>query len=247
MRIKAIIFLISIISMHVFAQRINRLNKHGERVGKWITYIDDEKNIKSFEGKFRNGKPVGKSYFYTYDGKLDRREISRFKKLKTTFYYPNGIVKLTGNARLENLPDKIHYYFYGKWKAYNDSSILIRYDYYEKGKFVKSEYINNGNSINDSLIRLLRQVDSEFTIHNRSLTDSINAYKKGTTKKLQFKSDMRIKDSVSFAAIEKILLQYGYPSKQLVGEASDIPFYILGYAPVQLREKYINELILLVL
>jgi hypothetical protein len=236
-----VFILFSIVS---FSQSLNRLNKKGERIGKWVTYIDDAKTIKSFEGRFRNGRPIGKSYFYSYDGVLDRREISRFKKLKTIFYYPNGTIKFRGNARLENLPDKIHYYFYGKWRAYNDSGVLIRYDYYEKGNFVKSTYINHSNSINDSLIKLLRQIDDEFTIHNRSLTDSINTYKKGSAKNLLFKNNMRIKDSISFVAIERILQQYGYPSKQLVGEASDIPFYILGYAPLSIKEKYLNELIL---
>lgn len=65
-----------------YAQRINRLNKHGERTGKWIVYMDDAKKIKSFEGKFRNGITRGKCYFYTNDGILDRREINRFKKMK---------------------------------------------------------------------------------------------------------------------------------------------------------------------
>ena len=50
-----------------FAQKLNRLNKHGHRTGKWITYIDDAKKIKSFEGKFRNGITSGKCYFYSND------------------------------------------------------------------------------------------------------------------------------------------------------------------------------------
>ncbi|MES2515003.1 MAG: hypothetical protein V4580_12705, partial [Bacteroidota bacterium] len=89
------------------------MNKRGHRKGAWITYIDSGKTVKSFEGNFRNGKPVGKSYFYNNNGILDRTEIARFKKLKTAFYYPNGLVRIEGKARLENLPDKIHYYFYG--------------------------------------------------------------------------------------------------------------------------------------
>ena len=108
------VILFLIISYHSFSQKINRLNKRGHRKGKWITYIDEPKKLKSFEGRFRNGKPVGKNYFYNNDGVLERREINRFKKMKTTFYYPNGVMRMKGLARLENLPDKIHYYFYGK-------------------------------------------------------------------------------------------------------------------------------------
>lgn len=156
-----IIFLFSSSSIH--SQSLNRLNKRGNRVGKWVTYLDDDKKIKSFEGRFRNGKPVGKSYFYNPEGVLDRREINRFKKLKTTFFYPNGVVKLRGQARLENLPDRIHYYFYGQWKAYNEAGLLIRYDFYNKGTFVNSTYINSGNGINDTLVNTLRQIDAGFT------------------------------------------------------------------------------------
>ena len=61
-----------LISNVLFSQSLNRLNKHGERTGKWITYIDDAKTLKSFEGKFRNGKPIGKNYFYSNDGILGR-------------------------------------------------------------------------------------------------------------------------------------------------------------------------------
>ncbi len=240
------LFLIVLVffSSHLFSQSLNRLNKHGNRVGKWVTYLDEDKKVKSFEGKFRNGKPVGKSYFYNNAGVLDRTEVSRFRKLKTRFYYPNGVVKLQGQARMENLPDRIHYYFYGKWKAYNDSGALIRYDFYEKGTFVNSTYISSGNGLNDTLMTRLRQIDVEFTSHNRSLTDSINAYSKDNVKLALFKTEMRYKDSLSFVAIENIIQRYGYPSKQLVGEAADIPFYIMGYAPVSIKEKYMNEFIL---
>jgi hypothetical protein len=234
----------SLFSSLAFSQSLNRLNRHGKRVGKWVTYIDDDKKLKSFEGKFRNGKPVGKSYFYNNNGILDRTEVSRFRKLKTRFYYPNGVLKLSGQAKMENLPDRIHYYFYGKWKAYNDSGVLTRYDFYEKGTFVNSTYIHSGNGINDTLITTLRQIDAEFAAHNRSLTDSINAYTNDELKQARFKAAMHFKDSVSFAAIERIIQRYGYPSKQIAGEAVDIPFYILGYAPVATKEKYMNEFIL---
>ena len=87
-----LLFLFFLLSHQIYGQRINRLNKKGERTGKWSTYIDDEKKLKSFEGRFRNGISAGKCYFYNNDGVLDRREINRFNKMKTTFYYPNGTV-----------------------------------------------------------------------------------------------------------------------------------------------------------
>lgn len=236
------LILIFINSSTIFSQSFNRLNKHGERTGKWVTYIDDAKKLKSFEGKFRNGNSYGKCYFYNNDGVLDRREINRFKKMKTTFYYPNGKVKLKGNARLENLPDKIHYYFYGKWKAFNDSGHLIKYCYYEKGNLVKTIYLDGNNKANDSLIEALNVIDKEFALHNNTLVDSINVNSKFVIKSQFYKNQLRYLDSLSFLKITQILNIYGYPSKIIAGESSVIPFYILGFAPLSIKIKYLELL-----
>lgn len=227
-----------------YAQRINRLNKHGERTGKWIVYMDDAKKIKSFEGKFRNGISKGKCYYYTNDGVLERKEINRFKKMKTTFYYPNGKVKLKGNARIENLPDKVHYYFYGKWQSFNDSGVLVKNQYYEKGKLIKTEYLDKNNKTNDSLIEVLNVIDKEFATHNTSLTDSMNAHLKNPYKKQLFENQLRYFDSLTFSRITHIIDVFGYPSKAIAGESNSIPFYILSFAPVIIKEKYLNQLIL---
>ena len=227
-----------------FSQSNNRLNKHGERTGKWVTYIDESKKLKSFEGKFKNGNSFGKCYFYNNDGVLDRTEINRFRKMKTTFYSQNGKVKLKGNARLENLPDKVHYYFYGKWRAYNDSGKIVKYYYYEQGKLLKTVYLDKNNKTNDSLIEALNVIDKEFSIHNKILTDSINSSFKNISKYQYFKNKLRQQDSLVFVKIEQIMNNYGYPSKQIAGDSNDIVFYILGFAPLPIKEKYLNELIL---
>lgn len=237
-----LLIIIFSISSEIFSQSLNRLNKHGERTGKWITYIDDAKKLKSFEGEFRNGISSGKCYFYNNDGVLDRREINRFRKMKTTFYYPNGKVKLKGNARLENLPDKIHYYFYGKWKTFNDSGHLMKYCYYEKGSLIKTIYIDKNNKTNDSLIEALNAIDKEFSLHNNILVDSINVNIKNISKSKTFQNKLKENDSLSFIKIEQILKIYGYPSKQIAGESSIIPFYILGFAPISIKMKYLELL-----
>lgn len=231
-------------SSSIFCQELNRLNKNGERTGKWITYIDDAKKLKSFKGKFRNGITTGRCYFYNNDGVLNRRETNRFKKMKTIFYYPNGEVKLKGNARLENLPDKVHYYFYGKWKAYNDSGKLVKYYFYEQGKLLKTVYLDKNIKTNDSLIEALNVIDKEFAEHNKTLTDSINAYVKNQTKRTVFENQLRYYDSLSFDKITRIIDIYGYPSKEIAGESSSIPFYILSFGPVAIKEKHMNEFIL---
>ncbi|MBC7695426.1 MAG: hypothetical protein H7141_08285 [Burkholderiales bacterium] len=164
--------------------------------------------------------------------------------MKTIFYYPNGEVKLKGNARLENLPDKVHYYFYGKWKAYNDSGKLVKYYFYEQGKLLKTVYLDKNIKTNDSLIEALNVIDKEFAEHNKTLTDSINAYVKNQTKRTVFENQLRYYDSLSFDKITRIIDIYGYPSKEIAGESSSIPFYILSFGPVAIKEKHMNEFIL---
>ena len=239
-----ILFFILLFVYAASAQKINRLNKNGERTGKWITYIDDEKKIKSFEGKFRSGNTKGKCYYYNNDGLLNRTEISRFKKMKTTFYHPNGNLKLKGNARFENLPDKIHYYFYGKWKSYNESGKLDKYCFYEQGKLLKTVYLDKSIKTNDSLIEALNVTDKEFAEHNKTLTDSINAYVKNQAKRTVFGNLLQFYDSLSFERITYLIDIYGYPSKEIAGESVSIPFYILSFAPLAIKEKYTNEFIL---
>jgi hypothetical protein len=226
------------------AQTLNRLDKHGRKTGHWINYADSAKTIKLFEGRFRKDKPKGSAYFYTNKGLLDRVEKNRFRKLKTTFYYPNGLVRMSGNARLENLPDRIHYYYYGQWKVYSDSGKLEKYYYYRKGELIKTVYLDKNRKINDSLIAALNSIDRDFTAHNTRLTDSINANLKNPEKYRAFKQELAFKDSLSFASIDRILDTYGYPGKAVAGDATAVPFYILGFAPVHLKEKHMGKLLM---
>lgn len=227
-----------------FAQNLNRLDKQGRKTGRWINYADSAKTIKLFEGRFRKDKPKGRAYFYTNAGVLDRVEQNRFRKLKTTFYYPNGLLRMSGNARLENLPDRIHYYYYGQWKAYDDSGKLAKYYYYRKGRLIKTVYLDKNKRINDSLIEALNGIDRDFTAHNTALTDSMNANLKNPEKHRAFKHELALRDSLSFAGIDRILDVYGYPGKAIAGDASPIPFYILGFAPIPLKEKHLGKLLM---
>jgi hypothetical protein len=164
--------------------------------------------------------------------------------MKTTFYYPNGKVKLKGNARIENLPDKVHYYFYGKWQSFNDSGVLVKNQFYEKGKLLKTEYLDKTIKTNDSLIEVLNLIDKEFAQHNNSLTDSINANLKNSLKKQLFEKQLYFLDSLSFDKITHIIDVFGYPTRAIAGESNNIPFYILSFAPYTIKEKYLNQLIL---
>jgi antitoxin component YwqK of YwqJK toxin-antitoxin module len=160
---KFLFFILFIVfSFSGFSQSTNKYNKHGERTGKWITYLDDAKKIKSMQGKYRNGKSVGKNYYYS-EGILERKEICRFKKMKTTFYYPSGKIKRKGYARIDNTKTEIHYYFYGTWKSYKENGELEKTSVYQKGKLIRSKYYDKSILINDSLMIAINDIDVEFT------------------------------------------------------------------------------------
>lgn len=232
-----ILFLLQLITISLFSQ--NKFNKHRERTGKWIIYIDEQKKIKSMEGKYNNGKSVGKSLYYSNNGALERKEICRFKKIKTTFYYPNQNIKLKGNARIDNF-DTLHYYFYGKWKSYTENGELEKISIYQKGKLIQTIYKDKSIKLNDSLILTLNEIDIEFTLHNKQLIDSINSNAMNKSKVISFESKLKLLDSISFSRIEFILSKFGYPSKAIVGGMSAIPFYIISFAPIQIRERYLS-------
>ena len=234
-----VLFLVQLITISLFSQHKNKFNKHGERTGKWIIFIDEQKKIKSMEGRYHNGKSVGKSLYYSNNGELERKEICRFKKIKTTFYYPNQNIKLKGNARIENT-DTLHYYFFGKWKSYNERGKLEKISIYQKGKLIQTKYKDKLIKLNDSLIIALNEIDKEFSIHNKQLTDSINLNSINKNKVILFKSQLKLLDSISYSKIEFILNKFGNPTREIVGEMSSIPFYIISFAPIQIRERHLS-------
>lgn len=226
-------------SLVLFSQKTNQLNKKGQRTGKWIVYLDSAKTIKSTEGRYRNGKPKGMFYYYTNEGVLERKEISRFSKLKTTTYYSNHTVRSKGQARIENLPDKVHYYYFGQWKYYDENGKLEKYCTYEKGNLVKTVYLNRSIKWNDSLIQVLHSMDAYFNKQNAPLLDSISRSAFNISRRERLQLELFMNDTLTYSMLAKIFSQYGYPSKSITNEACIIPFYLLSFAPLGIREKYL--------
>lgn len=237
---KVILVWIYILLSFCQAQSLNRLDRQGKRHGRWITYWDSAKAVKMVDNKFRHGRPRGKSSYYRINGSLERTERVRFGKIKTLLYSPEGKVQMKGNARIENLPDKVHYYFYGRWKSYDDHGKLLKYCYYEKGGLVRTRYVNKSILLNDSLTFALNALERNFRENNGPLLDSIMLASNANRDILQVRLFAR--DTVTFLSLQKILSVYGYPGKNKVGEASDIPFVILNSAPAIIKQAYIPML-----
>jgi len=224
----------------VFSQRLNRLNKKGQRTGRWVVYLDSAKTIKSMEGRFRKGEQVGKVYWYTMQGVLERKEINRFRRLKTTIYYPDGAKRLTGKARLEDSPEKTHYYFYGTWRYYDENGKLLKYCYYKKGHLLKTVYADKNNKTNDSLINALNTFEKHFLENNQDLISQIDASKWDPAKSEKLRTQLIQQDSELFSELDAFLNRFGYPSVKTTGESSSIPFFIISYSTTGLREKYLE-------
>lgn len=234
------VFLFCLITSVFYSQKINQFNKHGERTGKWITYNDSAKKLKSVEGKYWNGRSVGTFYYYTNDGILERSEKNRFRVLKTTAYYPNKNIRARGKAKIKNTPEKIQYYYFGKWKYYDSTQALEKYLYYEKGTLVKTRYVDKSNKTNDSLMYALNAIDHHFNQSNSELLDSIAYSAFNIQKRERLQNELFMSDTLSFIVIQQILKLYGYPTKEKVHGSAVIPFYILNFAPSGIREKYLE-------
>lgn len=222
-----------------YSQHHNRYNRHKERTGKWIVYADSAKKIKSTVVRYRNGNAVGRGYYYTSEGYLGRKEIVRFNRIRTSFYYPNGIKRLKGKARIESRGDTLHYFFYGRWKYYDEKGKLVKYNYYKKGGLVNTVYLDKNNRLIDSLINVLNTLEKNFKEKNRELLNAIDKCWYDHRKSENYRLQLFRQDSLTFSETGKFLERSGYPSVKLTGESSGVPFFIMCYATTDLKEKYL--------
>ena len=224
------------------SKKVNQYNKRKERKGSWITYADKEHTQILSKGKYRRGNPVGTWYYYTMNGELERKEKKRGKILLTINYNPETKrIFSKGKARIVTTPEKIHYFYYGKWSYFNSSGEPVKYAYFEKGICVKTEYVSKNNQYNDSLAKLLLNIDEQFRRKNDQLIDSVNHCWSNPKLAERYIQRIYMSDSMSTIRIEKIFNEYGYTDKELCGEnASVVPFYIISYSPVEIREKYLE-------
>lgn len=222
-----------------FSQK-NKFNRRGQRTGKWLTYSDSAKTKKLFEGKYRNGNSVGTSYYYSIDGNLEKKEKKRFRKLRTTFYHTNGVKSQEGMARVDNLTDRIHYYFYGEWKYYDEKGNLISYAYYKKGELQKTVSLIKPENARDTFCTTLVLIEKLFLEKNKDLIDTLAFCWNNPSLAEKYRNKIYQADSMSFKQIENSFVYFGYPTKEVCGDAANVPFFVFSHAPVKLRERYIE-------
>ena len=123
-----------------FRKQQNRF-KHGERHGLWIIYNDAGKTMVQSRGRYKKGNEKGVWRYYNENRKIRKKEVYRFKKIKTINYFPDGKVNNEGKARLVKEGENLHFYYYGDWKYYSEDGKLSKIVTYEKGKQIGEKNI----------------------------------------------------------------------------------------------------------
>lgn len=218
----------------------NRI-KNKQQHGYWITYADNDKKIILTKGRYKNGVQVGKWTYNTFSGVKERTEIYRGKKMRITHFHANGKIAVKGKAKIVVDNAKLHFYYYGPWEYYTETGLLQKISYYENGKLMREEYkIKSVNATYDSLIQEFIQLNKDFTKYRDTLSAVNKLY---GIKSEQYKSIWRLNkqnDSLIYLRIENITTKFGYPEKKYVGENNSIIFFIISFAPLAIKEKYLE-------
>lgn len=227
--------------------KLNQI-KNQQQHGLWIIYTDSSKTKILTKGKFRNGIQVGKWIYNSPDGAKERTEIYRGKKIRIKHFHPNGKIAVKGKARIiveQNLPagqaGKLHFYYQGPWYYYLENGDLEKTVWFENGQKTKEVYkIKTGSQAYDSLNVELVQLDKDFVKFRDTLRKTLDKLGKDAPEYLSLRKQAHENDSLIYVRIEKIVKRFGYPEKIYTGEKNNVIFFIIGFAPYTIKEKYLE-------
>jgi hypothetical protein len=127
----------------VWPWKWNQVNKDGNRAGKWRAYYVHKPQQLMYTGKFRNGKERGTWKTYSEYGKLEILEKyePRHKRIRTTFYHPNGKVSHEGLAYLFEEKNLLKYQWHGDWQYYDSTGTWRGWKSFNRGRALSEEPI----------------------------------------------------------------------------------------------------------
>jgi antitoxin component YwqK of YwqJK toxin-antitoxin module len=115
---------------------VNYRDKNDKLQGKWRVTYPGKKQL-YYKVRYKNSMPVGKMKYFYPDGSLYRLENYRDPAhVKTTFYYPNGKVELTGEASLTQHGDTSTYQWNGPWQKYDTLGNHVEEQTYLRGNLI---------------------------------------------------------------------------------------------------------------
>lgn len=223
-----------------FSGKINQ-TKNQQQQGLWITYTDSAKTRIVTKGRFRNGEQKGKWIYNTLQGEKDRIEIYRGSRIRIKHYHSNGRLAVKGKGRIVKEDKKLHFYYYGPWYYYTEQGTLQKISYFENGNLVKEALkIKGVSAAYDSLNAELTALDKDFVKYRDTLRNTLDKKGKSAPEYLALVKLAKENDSVIYARINKIITRFGYPQKIYTGERNSVIFYIIGFAPWEVKEKYVE-------
>ncbi len=229
----------------LFAQHKTNHFKNKERQGLWITYHDSAKTKINDIGKYRNGYQKGIWKYYNEKGNLLKKDRYIFRTSFTKLYFTNGKLSSKGKTKLIVSDTLVHYFYYGKWLVYDSLGELVKKQRYETGKLISENYYKTTSTknFNDSLVIVLRSLDKQVYKYSDSVT---TAEKNFGIKSEQYKHYLSLYKNNELkiqADVDKIIFNYGYPTKAMVGSDNTIPFSIISYSDISYKERYYNLII----
>lgn len=239
---KIIFFILFLSPLLSYSQKINRI-KNGNQHGKWITYHDSAKTHIDAIGRYKKGFQKGVWKFYTEQGSLDKKEIHRFGKIKITSYFPNGKIKKQGKAKIVIEGKYIHFFYYGDWYVYDSTGTLLKKQFYKEGTRISEINYSTSPTINDSLVEVLKNMNQDIFKYHDTVRLAESSFGKNSTQYQRAKSLNALHTSKLLEDLNKIIIQYGYPGKTLVGTEYAIAFSIISSANIEYKEKHYNTII----
>jgi hypothetical protein len=224
-------------------KNINRF-KNKERQGKWVIYYDSTQTLVDSEGKYRNGNPKGTWRYYSKNGNLIKTEKYCFRKIKTNYYFENGNLYKSGKAKIVSDKVELHYFYYGKWKIYNERGELIKLQLYRDGKFVSEKsFKSNTHHINDSLADVVKKTYKMCSKYSDSLAIAQTKFGKQSNKYKRIAELNRNNGLAILLKIDEIIGLYGYPGRTLVGDEYATVFSIISISNLSTKLKYYNTIL----
>lgn len=114
--------------------------ENGQKVGKWVykALIQDSLHEIS-KGKY-DKQGFQKGVWKTkVNGKLYKKEIFKQPDIQITYYYPNGLIKQKGQAKIIYTTESSHFYYHGNWFNYDTQGKITQVKNYKYGKITSSK------------------------------------------------------------------------------------------------------------
>jgi antitoxin component YwqK of YwqJK toxin-antitoxin module len=132
------------------ARPAERLDRQGQRQGRYRTYYDEARTQRFTEGRYRHGRPVGRWRYYAQAGELQRQERYRRHGFSDiSYYYPSGQIARRGRARTVDEPRGAHFYWLGPWQYYSPAGALDSVQVYNVGKRSTTKCLTDKRKIAD--------------------------------------------------------------------------------------------------